>query len=302
MFCLFKYFYPSHSPLGFVISVSFSVLCNSSVNSVDLWTLWEKEMFSPFLVYYLINNYSFLSRQLVQIFVHPKSWQRYLELFYPFFKLPFSYSSHPLLLFPLLFCLLFKQPFSYPSHPLLLFPLLFCLLFKQPFSYPFHPLLLFPLLFCPLFILPFSYPFHPLLLFPLLFCLFFELPFSYPSHPLQLFLLLFCLLFILSLTPPHNHRYCSLCYSVFFYPLSHLPYSTIVTVPSVTLSPLTLSLFHFFVALSLRCFSLLFLVYESIFSSSVDLIFLLYSVPFVYYKTIYLCLYLYIFSCYYLSI
>ena len=127
MFCLFKYFYPSHSPLGFVISVSFSVLCNSSVNSVDLWTLWEKEMFSPFLVYYLINNYSFLSRQLVQIFVHPKSWQRYLELFYPFFKLPFSYPSHPLLLFPLLFCLLFKLPFSYPFHPLQLFSLLFCL-------------------------------------------------------------------------------------------------------------------------------------------------------------------------------
>ena len=237
MFCLFKYFYPSHSPLGFVISVSFSVLCNSSVNSVDLWTLWEKEMFSPFLVYYLINNYSFLSRQLVQIFVHPKSWQRYLELFYPFFKLPFSYPSHPLLLFPLLFCLLFK--------------------------------------------LPFSYPFHPLQQSPLLFCLLFILSLTSPTQSSLLFFLLLCLLFILSLTSPTQP-------SLLF--------------PSVTLSPLTLSLFHFFVALSHRCFSLLFLLYESIFSSSVDLIFFLYSIPIVYYKTIYLCLYLYIFSRYYLSI
>ena len=212
--------------------------------------------------------------------MHPKSSHRYLELFCPLFKLPFSYPSHPLQLFPLLFCLFFKQPFSYPFHPLQQSPLLFCLLFK----------------------LPFSYPFHPLLLFSLLFCLFLSSLFSYLSHPLQLFLLLFCLLFILSLTSPHNHRYCSFCYSVsFLSPLSP-PHPTIVTVSFVTLSPLTLSLFHFFVALSHRCFSLLFLVYESIFSSSVDLIFLLYSIPIVYYKTIYLCLYLYIFSCYYLSI
>ena len=94
----------------------------------------------------------------------------------------------------------------------------------------------------------------------------------------------------------------SLCYypPSSCYPVSSSP----VTIPCsfVTLSPLTLSLFHFFVALSHRCFSLLFLVYESIFSSSVDLIFLVYSIPIVYYKTIYLCLYLYIFSRYYLSI
>ena len=137
-------------------------------------------MFSAFLVYYFINKYSFLSRQLLQIFVHPKSSYRYLELFCPLFKLPFSYLSHPLLLSPLLFCLLFK--------------------------------------------LPFSYPFHPLLLFSLLFCLFLSSLFSYLSHPLQLFLLLFCLLFILSLTSPHNHRYCSFCYSVsFLSPLSPPP-------------------------------------------------------------------------------
>ena len=68
-------------------------------------------MFSAFLVYYLINNYSFLSRQLLQIFVHPKSSHRYLELFCSLFKLPFSYPSHPLLLFPLLFCLLFSSLF-----------------------------------------------------------------------------------------------------------------------------------------------------------------------------------------------
>ena len=129
--------------------------------------------------------------------MHPKSSHRYLELFCPLFKLPFSYPSHPLQLFPLLFCLFFKQPFSYPFHPLQQSPLLFCLLFK----------------------LPFSYPFHPLLLFSLLFCLFLSSLFSYLSHPLQLFLLLFCLLFILSLTSPHNHRYCSFCYSVSSYPV-----------------------------------------------------------------------------------
>ena len=134
--------------------------------------------------------------------MHPKSSHRYLELFCPLFKLPFSYPSHPLQLFPLLFCLFFKQPFSYPFHPLQQSPLLFCLLFK----------------------LPFSYPFHPLLLFSLLFCLFLSSLFSYLSHPLQLFLLLFCLLFILSLTSPHNHRYCSFCYSVsFLSPLSPPP-------------------------------------------------------------------------------
>lgn len=170
-------------------------------------------------------------------FVHPKSLQRYIELFCLLFKLPFPYPFQPLQLFPLLFCFFFKLPFSYPSHPLQLFLLLFCLLFKLLFSYPFHPLLLFSLLFCLLFKLLFSYPFHPLLLFPLLFCLLFKQPF-----------------FI------HFTRYnCSLCYSVFFYPLSHLPHPTIVTVFFVTLSPLTLSLFHFFVALSYRSFSLLFL-------------------------------------------
>ena len=178
-----------------------------------------------------------MSRQLLQIFVYPKSSHRYLELFCPLFKLLFSYSSHPLLLFPLLFCPLFNQSFPCPFHPLQLFPLLFCLLFKQPFFLSIPPVTTVP----------------PVILSP-------------------------------------------------FYPLSHLPHPTIVTVSFVTLSLLTLSLFHFFVALSHRCFSLLFLVYESILSSSVDLIFLLYSIPIVYYKTIYLCLYLYIFSRYYLSI
>ena len=138
-----------------------------------------------------------MSRQLVQIFVHSKSLHRYLELSCPLFKLPFSYPSHPLQQSPLLFCLLFKLPFSYTFHPSLLFALLFCLLFKQLFSYSSHPLLLFPLLFCLLFKLPFSYTFHPSLLFSLL----------------------FCLLFILSLTPPPNHCYCFLCYSVSSYPV-----------------------------------------------------------------------------------
>ena len=128
-------------------------------------------------------------------------------------------------------------------------------------------------------------------------------PFSYPSHPLQLFPLLFCLLFkqpfFLSISPVTTVL--SVTLSSFIHSLTS-PTQPSLLFPSVTLSPLTLSLFHFFVALSHRCFSLLFLVYESLFSSSVDLIFLLYSIPIVYYKTIYLCLYLYIFSCYYLSI
>lgn len=135
-----------------------------------------------------------------------------------------------------------------------------------------------------------------------LFCLFFKLPFSSPFHPLLLSTLLFCLLFKQPFPLLFTRYNCSLCYSVFFLSTLSPPHPTIVTVSFVTLSPLTLSLFHFFVALSQRCFSLLFFVYESIFSSSVDLIFLLYSIPIVYYKTIYLCLYLYIFSRYYLSI
>ena len=135
-----------------------------------------------------------MSRQLLQIFVHPKSSHRYLELFCPLFKLPFSYPSHPLLLFPLLFCLLFKLPFSYPSHSLLLFSLLFCLFFKLPFSYLSHPLQVFPLLFCLFFILPFSYPFHPSQLFLLLLCLLFILSLTSPTQPSLLFPLLLCLL------------------------------------------------------------------------------------------------------------
>ena len=43
--------------------------------------------------------------------------------------------------------------------------------------------------------------------------------FFYPFHPLQLSSLLLCLLFIPSLTPPPNHRYCFLCYSVSSYPV-----------------------------------------------------------------------------------
>ena len=172
-----------------------------------------------------------------------------------------------------------------------------------PFSYPFHPLQLFPLLLFLLFNLSFSYPFHPLQLFPLLFCLLFIHSFTSPIQLSLLFLLLLCLLFIHSFISPIQSSllFPSVILSS-FYPLFHLPHPTIVTVPFVTLSPLTLSFFHFFVALSHRSFSLLFLVYESIFSSSVDLIFLLYFIPIVYYKTIYLCLYLYIFSRYYLSI
>lgn len=180
---------------------------------------------------------------------------------------------------------------------------LFCLLFKLPFPYPFHPLQLFPLLLFLLFKLPFSYPFHPLQLFPLLFCLLFIHSFTSPIQLSLLFLLLLCLLFIHSFISPIQSSllFPSVILSP-FYPLSHLPHPIIVTVPFVTLSPLTLSLFHFFVALSPRSYSLLFLVYESIFSSSVDLIFLLCSIPIVHYKTIYLRLYLYIFSHYYLSI
>ena len=41
LFCLFKYFYSSHSLLVSVISVFFRVLYKPSVNSVYLWTLWE---------------------------------------------------------------------------------------------------------------------------------------------------------------------------------------------------------------------------------------------------------------------
>lgn len=118
-----------------------------------------------------------------------------------------------------MFCLLFKLPFSSPFHPSQLFSLLFCLFFKQLFSYPFHSLLLFPLIFFLFFKQPFFYPSHPLLLFSLLFCLLFKLPFSYPSHPLLLFLLLFCLLLSCLSPPPHNHRYCSFCYSVSSYPV-----------------------------------------------------------------------------------
>ena len=111
------------------------------------------------------------------------------------------------------------------------------------------------------------------------------------------------------LTNPTKNPPSPFAFSLLSVILLHLHYTLQSPSPSVTtlcsfvtLSPLTLSLFHFFVAHSHRCFSLLFLVYESLFSSSVDLIFLLYSIPIVYYKTIYLCLYLYIFSRYYLSI
>lgn len=141
------------------------------------------ELFGVFLVYYLIKKYSFLSRQLLQIFVHPKSSHRYLELFCFFFKLPFPYPFHPSQLFPLLFCLFFKQPFPYPFHPSQLFPLLFCLLFKLLFSLSFHLLLLFPLLLCLLFIHSFTSPTQPSLLFLLLLCLLLPCPFfTFLSH------------------------------------------------------------------------------------------------------------------------
>ena len=76
---------------------------------------------------------SSLSRRLAHIFVHPKSSQRYVELFCLLFKLLFSYLSYPLLLFPLLFCLFFKLPFPHPFRPSQLFSLLFCLLFMLLF-------------------------------------------------------------------------------------------------------------------------------------------------------------------------
>ena len=244
-----------------------------------------------------------MSRQLVQIFVHSKSLHRYLELSCPLFKLPFSYPSHPSQLFPLLFFLFFKQPFFLSISPVTTVPSVILSSFLISL-FPIHSTRYYCSLFYSVFFLISLFPIH--------------LTRYYCSPCYSVF-------FLSCLFPIHFTRYnCSFCYSVFFlsclslphtiivtvpsvtlspfYPVSHLPHPTIVTVSFVTLSPLTLSLFHFFVALSHRCFSLLFLVYESIFSSSVDLIFLLYSIPIVYYKTIYLCLYLYIFSRYYLSI
>ena len=244
-----------------------------------------------------------MSRQLVQIFVHSKSLHRYLELSCPLFKLPFSYPSHPSQLFPLLFFLFFKQPFFLSISPVTTVPSVILSSFLISL-FPIHSTRYYCSLFYSVFFLISLFPIH--------------LTRYYCSPCYSVF-------FLSCLFPIHFTRYnCSFCYSVFFlsclslphtiivtvpsvtlspfYPVSHLPHPTIVTVSFVTLSPLTLSLFNFFVALSHRCFSLLFLVYESIFSSSVDLIFLLYSIPIVYYKTIYLCLYLYIFSRYYLSI
>ena len=244
-----------------------------------------------------------MSRQLVQIFVHSKSLHRYLELSCPLFKLPFSYPSHPSQLFPLLFFLFFKQPFFLSISPVTTVPSVILSSFLISL-FPIHSTRYYCSLFYSVFFLISLFPIH--------------LTRYYCSPCYSVF-------FLSCLFPIHFTRYnCSFCYSVFFlsclslphtiivtvpsvtlspfYPVSHLPHPTIVTVSFVTLSPLTLSLFHFFVALSHRCFSLLFLVYESTFSSSVDLIFLLYSIPIVYCKTIYLCLYLYIFSYYYLSI
>ena len=266
-----------------------------------------------------------MSRQLVQIFVHSKSLHRYLELSCPLFKLPFSYPSHPSQLFPLLFFLFFKQPFFLSISPVTTVPSVILSSFLISL-FPIHSTRYYCSLFYSVFFLISLFPIHltryycsPCYSVFFLSCLF-------PIHFTRYYCS-FCysVFFLSSLFSIHFTRYnCSFCYSVFFlsclslphtiivtvpsvtlspfYPVSHLPHPTIVTVSFVTLSPLTLSLFHFFVALSHRCFSLLFLVYESIFSSSVDLIFLLYSIPIVYYKTIYLCLYLYIFSRYYLSI
>ena len=55
MFCLFKYFCSSHSPLVSVISVTFRVLCNSSVNSVHLWTQCEINIFTRVLYSSLLH-------------------------------------------------------------------------------------------------------------------------------------------------------------------------------------------------------------------------------------------------------
>lgn len=174
-------------------------------------------MFSAFLVYYLIKKYSFLSRQLLQIFVHPKSSHRYLELFCLLFKLPFSYPSHPLQLFPLLLC-----PFF-----ILLFPIhltrhncSFCysvFFFKLLFFYPFDPSQLFPLLFCLLFKLPFFLSISPVTTVLSVILSFFILSLTSPTQSSLLFFLLLCLLLSTLSPPPHNHRYCFLCYSVSSY-------------------------------------------------------------------------------------
>ena len=259
MFCLFKYFYSSHSPLVSVISVSFRVLYYSSVNSVHLWTLWEKEIFSSFLVYYLIKSLLVSVSSISTDFCASKELTEVFRV----------------ILSPFLSCLFLIHLTRYNS------PLCYSVFFLSCL-FPIH----FTRHYCSL-----CYSVSFLSSFFLIHLTRYYCSLCYSVSSLS------CLF------PIHFTRhYCSLCYSVSFLSCLSPPHPTIVTVFFVTLSPLTLSLFHFFVALSQRCFSLLFFVYESIFSSSVDLIFLLYSIPIVYYKTIYLCLYLYIFSCYYLSI
>jgi len=139
-----------------------------------------------------------LSRQLLQIFVYPKSSHRYLELFCPLFKLLFSYSSHPLLLFPLLFCPLFNLAFTCPFHPLQLFPLLFCLLFIPSLTSPTQPSLLFPLLLCLFLPCPFfTFLSHFLIVaFPCYFS-------STKAYFRQVLTLFFCsILSLLSITKP----------------------------------------------------------------------------------------------------
>lgn len=87
--------------------------------------------------------------------MHPTSSQRYIELFCPLFKLPFSSPFHPLLLLSLLFCLLFIHSFTSPIQLSLQFLLLLCLLFIHSFNSPTQSSLLFPLLLCLLLLCPF---------------------------------------------------------------------------------------------------------------------------------------------------
>ena len=129
-----------------------------------------------------------MSRQLVQIFVHSKSLHRYLELSCPLFKLPFSYPSHPLQLFSLLFCLFLSCLFPIP------FTRYYCSLFYfVSFLSCFFPI-----------------HFTRYNCSPCYSVFFLNSLFSYPFHPSQLFFLLLCLLLSTLSPPPPNHRYCFL--------------------------------------------------------------------------------------------
>ena len=155
-------------------------------------------MFSAFLVYYFINKYSFLSRQLVQIFVVCNLLLLYLLLFFLLFIVVFFFSFHPLHLFPLLFCLFFNLLFSYPSHSLLLFFLLLCLLLSTLSPPPPNHRYCFLLLLCLLLPCPFfTFLSHFLIVvFPCYFS-------STKAYFRQVLTLFFCsILSLLSITKP----------------------------------------------------------------------------------------------------